>query len=121
MSTVAISGTLCCLVRGSNSAFLSCYRKRNDDKDKLEISGSPVGEAFPKETALEFIGVPVLSEIVKDVAPNCVDSLGVDPRVLYALIANDWTKYNEIDNQNFSLGMKCKSKLQLMLGLHLHI
>ena len=28
-----------------------------------------------------------------------VDSLGVDSRVLYAPVANDWVKYNETDNQ----------------------
>ncbi|RIA89804.1 acyl-CoA dehydrogenase/oxidase [Glomus cerebriforme] len=45
---------------------------------------------------------PLIREIVKDISPysmQLVDALGVDPRVLYAPIANDWVKYNEIDNQ----------------------
>ncbi|CAG8527791.1 13907_t:CDS:10 [Acaulospora colombiana] len=45
---------------------------------------------------------PLIREIVADLAPSSiqiVDSLGVDPRVLYAPIASDWSKFNEIDNQ----------------------
>lgn len=45
---------------------------------------------------------PLIRGIVKDLAPyskQLVDVLGVDPRILYAPIANDWVKYNETDNQ----------------------
>jgi acyl-CoA oxidase len=45
---------------------------------------------------------PLIRGIVKDLAPyskQLVDVLGVDPRVLYAPVANDWVKYNETDNQ----------------------
>ncbi|CAG8493091.1 15642_t:CDS:10 [Funneliformis mosseae] len=59
---------------------------------------------------------PLLREIIKEVSPysmQLVDALGVDPRVLYAPIANDWAKYNETDNQgelvkDISVGMKAK-------------
>jgi len=59
---------------------------------------------------------PLIREIVKDIAPysiQLVDVLGVDPRVLYAPIANDWAKYNEIDNRgelvkDLSFGMQSK-------------
>ncbi|PKK75426.1 acyl-CoA oxidase [Rhizophagus irregularis] len=59
---------------------------------------------------------PLIREIVKDLAPynkQLINVLGVDPRILYAPIANDWVKYNETDNQgellkDLSVGMQSK-------------
>ncbi len=45
---------------------------------------------------------PLIREIVKEISPysmQLVDTLGVDPRILYAPIANNWVAYNDTDNQ----------------------
>lgn len=44
----------------------------------------------------------LVREIVAKLAPlsiKIVDSLGVSPDVLYAPIAGNWSKFNEIDNK----------------------
>ncbi|CAG8538826.1 4356_t:CDS:10, partial [Racocetra fulgida] len=45
---------------------------------------------------------PLIRELVAELAPlsmKIIDALGVDPRVLYAPIANQWAKFNEADNR----------------------
>ncbi|CAG8604011.1 4721_t:CDS:2 [Scutellospora calospora] len=45
---------------------------------------------------------PLIRELVAELAPismKIIDTLGVDPRVLYAPIANQWARFNETDNR----------------------
>ncbi|CAG8527122.1 14127_t:CDS:10 [Cetraspora pellucida] len=45
---------------------------------------------------------PLIRELVAELAPlsmKIIDTLGVDPRVLYAPIASQWARFNETDNR----------------------
>ncbi|CAG8523758.1 4767_t:CDS:2, partial [Dentiscutata heterogama] len=59
---------------------------------------------------------PLIRELVAELAPlsmKIIETLGVDPRVLYAPIASQWAKFNEIDNRgeilkDFRIGLRSR-------------